>query len=84
MAQKLDFGSEGIKITPLLPKKLYFSWGVIKFFIPNVDYLLGLAYPESLRSIGLMVEAVDSYSTGWVGLGRVGSGVVSKIGISLS
>ena len=31
------------------------------FLSPNVDPLLVLAYPENLRSIGLMVEAVDTF-----------------------
>ena len=35
--------------------------GGVNFFIPNVDPLLGLAYPENLSSIGLMVEAVDTF-----------------------
>ena len=35
--------------------------GGVIFFIPNLDPLLALAYPENLSSIGLMVEAVDTF-----------------------
>ena len=48
----------------------------VKFFISNLDHLLGLNYPESLSSIGLMVEAVDTFcgtGTG-TGTGRDGMG----------
>ena len=33
----------------------------VKNFIPNLNHLLVLAYPENLSSIGLMVEAVDTF-----------------------
>ena len=31
------------------------------FLITKLDNLFGLAYPENLSSIGLMVEAVDTF-----------------------
>ena len=46
---------------PLFGQKSIFGLGEVKFFITNLDYLLGLNYPESLSSIGLMVEAVDTF-----------------------
>ena len=36
-----------------------FGLGEVEIFILSLDHILGLAYPESLRSMGLMVEAVD-------------------------
>ena len=47
--------------------------GGVKFFIPHDDPLLGLAYPENLSSIGLMVEAVDTFRGAGAGAG-VGAG----------
>ena len=46
---------------PLFCLKSSFGSGWVKYFILNVDPLLGLAYPENLSSIGLMVEAVDTF-----------------------
>ena len=54
-----------------------FSFGLrgVKMFIPNLDHLLGLAFPENLSSIGLMVEAVDEFcGQGRAGEGRGGEG----------
>ena len=43
--------------------------GGVKFVIPHDNLLLGLAYPENLRSIGLMVEAVDTFRGAGAGAG---------------
>ena len=43
--------------------------GGVIFFIPNLDLLLGLTYPENLISIGLMVEAVDTFRGAGAGAG---------------
>ena len=51
--------------------KSSFGEGGVIIFIPNVDPLLGLAYPENLISIGLMVEAVDEFCGRGRGRGRV-------------
>ena len=53
-----------------LAQKLGFGLGWVKNFIPNLNHLLVLAYPENLSSIGLMVEAVDTFC----GTGRHGTG----------
>ena len=45
---------------PLFCLKSSLGLGGVKIFLPNVDHLLGLSYPENLSSIGLMVEAVDT------------------------
>ena len=45
---------------PFCLKSNFGCRGVI-FFIPNVDSVLGLAYPENLSSIGLIIEAVDTF-----------------------
>ena len=41
---------------PFLPKNRVYA-----FLITNLDHLFGLAYPENLSSIGLMIEAVDTF-----------------------
>ena len=61
---------------PFLPK-IEFWLGGIKFFIPNVDPLLGLGYPENLSSIGLMVEAVDTFHSAGAGAGA-GAGASAR------
>ena len=61
-----DFGF----FDPFFGQKSIFGLGGVKSFIPNLDHLLGLNYPESLSSIGLMVEAVDTFC----GTGRHGHG----------
>ena len=53
--------------------------GGVIFFIPNVDPLLGLAYPENLSSIGLMVEAVDTFRGASAGAGAGASAVPGVI-----
>ena len=47
--------------TPIFCQKSVFGLGGVKFFTTNLDHLLGLNFPESLSSIGLMVEAVDTF-----------------------
>ena len=49
-------------------KNQVLAQGEVKFFIPNLVHLFGLAYPENLSSIGLMVEAVDTLCG--TGMGR--------------
>ena len=48
-------------LPPFFAQKLIFGLGGVNFFVTNLDYLLGLNYPENLSSIGLMVEAVDTF-----------------------
>ena len=43
-----------------MPKNQDLAWGGVDFFILSLVNLFGLAYPENLSSIGLMVEAVDT------------------------
>ena len=50
--------------------------GGVIFIIPNLDPLLGLAYPENLSSIGLMVEAVDTFRS--AGAVRVPGVIIQK------
>ena len=58
-------------------KKMGFGLAGVAFFITNLDHLFGLAYPENLSSIGLMVEAVDTLcGTGWDGTARARGRVV--------
>ena len=54
----------------------------IKFFITNIDHLLKLNYPENLSSIGLMVEAVDTFCG--TGRGRDGDGMAGDYRDNLS
>ena len=48
----------------------------VKIFISNLNHLLVLAYPENLSSIGLMVEAEDTFR----GAGAGASGGASARG----
>ena len=56
---------------PPFGQKSIFGLGGVKFFITNLDHLLGLNYPESSSSIGLMVEAVDTFRGAGAGAGAV-------------
>ena len=48
--------------------------GGVKIFIPNLNHLLVLAYPENLSPIGLMVKAVDTFCAMGTGRDRDGDG----------
>ena len=47
-------------------------------FIPNVDLFLGLAYSENFSSIGLMVEAVDTFRRAGAGAGAGARGYYTE------
>ena len=66
----VEFWADFEFFDPLFSQKSIFGLGGVKFFIPNLDYLLGLNYPEILSSFGLMVEAVDTFC----GTARDGTG----------
>ena len=57
-------------VPPLFGLKSDFDLGDVKIFIPNLDHLFVLFFPENLSSIVLMVENVDEFC----GRGREGQG----------
>ena len=48
-------------LAPFFAQKSSFGFVGVNFFVTILDHLLGLNYPENLSSIGLMVEAVDTF-----------------------
>ena len=46
---------------PFFCQKSGFGLGGVKFFITNLEHLLGLNFSENLSSIRLMVGAVDTF-----------------------
>ena len=65
----------GVFIFFFAQKSDFGFWGV-NFFVINLDHFLGLNYAEILSSIGLMVEAVDTF---WCSAGACAGAVPGVI-----